>query len=140
MSTKVFTYGVNSFIVMDMMFTYKVNAFIVFIMEIFFSKGDLQKLCESSRMMERRLGTACANKLKRRLADLQAAVTLKHVTAGRPHPLERDRQGQFALCLHGACRLVFESTDEPIPYNKDGTIAWNEVTKVRIVFIGDYHD
>jgi len=121
-------------------FTSKVNTFIVLMMEIIFSKDDLQKLCESSRVMERHFGKACANKLKRRLADLQAAVTLKDVTAGRPHPLERDRHGEFALDLHRACRLVFESADDPIPYNIDGTIAWDEVTKVCIVFIGDYHD
>lgn len=90
--------------------------------------------------MERAFGTACAKKLQRRLADLQAALTLMDVVAGRPHPLERDRLGQFAIDLHGACRLVFESADEPIPIKEDGTIAWNEVTKIRIVFIGDYHD
>lgn len=90
--------------------------------------------------MERKFGTACAKKLQTRLDDLQAAETLADIVAGRPHPLERDRIGQFAVDLHGACRLVFESTDEPVPTRDDGTIAWNEVTKVRIVFIGDYHD
>jgi proteic killer suppression protein len=42
--------------------------------------------------------------------------------------------------LHGGVRLVFESADDPVPIKEDGTIAWNEVTKVCIVFIGDYHD
>jgi len=90
--------------------------------------------------MVKKFGALCAKKLRTRLADLQAAEVLEDIVAGRPHPLERDRQGQFAVDLHGGVRLVFESADEPVPTMDDGTIAWNEVTKVRIVFIGDYHD
>lgn len=88
----------------------------------------------------KKFGAVCAKKLRTRLADLQAAETLEDIVAGRPHPLERDRLGQFAIDLHGACRLVFESADEPVPTKDDGTIAWKQVTRVRIVFIGDYHD
>jgi len=91
-------------------------------------------------MMERHFGTACAKKLQRRLADIQAAVTLRDVTAGRPHPLEKNRDGQYAIHLHGACRLVLESADDPIPFNENGRVSWDEVTKVTIIFIGDYHD
>jgi len=90
--------------------------------------------------MERQFGSPCAKKLRQRLSDLCAAETLTDVVAGRPHPLKRDRLGQFALDLHGGTRLVFESADDPIPHLDDGSIAWHEVTKVRIVFIGDYHD
>jgi len=108
--------------------------------DIFFSKADIQKICESQRIMMRKLGVASTRKLKRRLADLMAAETLADVTAGRPHPLVDDRHGQFAIDLHGACRLVFENADEPVPVNEDGTIAWHKVTKIKIVFIGDYHD
>jgi len=51
-----------------------------------------------------------------------------------------DRTGEFALDLHGGVRLVFEPANIPTPIREDGSIAWNLVTKVRIVFIGDYHD
>lgn len=90
--------------------------------------------------MVKKFGMPCAKKLMARLADLQAAETLEDIVAGRPHPLERDRQGQFAVNLHGGVRLVFESDDDPVPIKDDGTIAWHEVTKICIVFIGDYHD
>ena len=109
-------------------------------MDISFSKNELQKLCENSRLMVKKFGMPCAKKLMARLADLQAAETLEDVVAGRPHPLERDRLGQFAVNLHGGVRLVFESADDPVPIKDDGTIAWHEVTKICIVFIGDYHD
>jgi len=90
--------------------------------------------------MERKLGAVCARKLRTRLADLQAAINLSEIHIGKPHPLRGDREGQFAISLHGGCRLVFESVDEPVPLNVDGTIAWHEVVRINIVFIGDYHD
>lgn len=109
-------------------------------MDISFSKADIQKICERQSVMRRKLGLASARKLQRRLDDLSAAETLADVTAGRPHPLTGDRSKQFAIDLHGACRLVFESADEPVPEQEDGTTAWHRVTKIKIVFIGDYHD
>jgi len=108
--------------------------------EIFFLTNDLQKLYENQRVMVKEHGAFSAKKLRTRLADLLAAEVVGDLEAGRPHPLERDRLGQFSVDLYGGDRLVFESADEPVPKKDDGTIAWNEVTKVRIVFIGDYHD
>ena len=70
----------------------------------------------------------------------QVGTTFRLESAGRPHPLKGDRLGQFSVDLQGAVRLVFESSQDPIPRNADKSIAWNQVNKVRIVFIGDYHD
>lgn len=109
-------------------------------MDIEFSSADLQTLCEQQRRMQKELGDQCSRKLRTRLGDLRAAASVADLNAGRPHPLKGDRAGQFALDLQGAKRLVFESTNCPIPIRGDGSIAWEQVTKVRIVFIGDYHD
>jgi len=109
-------------------------------MDIEFSSPDLQDLCEQQRLMTKQLGNICSRKLQTRLADLCAAANVAELTAGRPHPLKRDRTGQFALDLHGGKRLVFESANNPVPTRADESIAWDLVTKVRIVFIGDYHD
>lgn len=109
-------------------------------MEISFLTNELQKLCENQRAMVKKHGAICAKRLRTRLADLQAAEVVDDLVAGRPHPLERDREGQYAVDLYGGDRLVFDSANEPVPIKEDGTIAWDEVTKVRIVFIGDYHD
>ncbi len=108
-------------------------------MEIGFYSKKLRTLCENEREMTKVLGPKSARKLRARLADLRAAAMLGDVIVGRPHPLTGDRQGQFAVSLHGADRLVFEPTDEPVPTTKDGAIEWKRVTKIRIVFIGDYH-
>lgn len=109
-------------------------------MDIEFSSPDLQALCEQQRLMTKRLGDNCSRKLITRLADLRAASNVAELSAGRPHPLKGDRNGQFALDLHGGKRLVFEPANNPLPAREDNSIAWDLVTKVRIVFIGDYHD
>lgn len=109
-------------------------------MDIEFSSPDLQALCEQQRIMTKQLGDICSRKLRTRLSDLRAVVSVAELNTGRPHPLKGDRTGQFALDLHGGKRLVFEPANIPVPMFEDGSIAWVLVTKVRIVFIGDYHD
>ncbi len=109
-------------------------------MDIEFSSPDPQALCEQHRLMTKRLGDIGGRKLRTRLADLRAVSNVAELTAGRPHPLKGDRAGQFALDLDGGKRLVFEPANNPLPLRENNSIAWDLVTKVRIVFIGDYHD
>ena len=109
-------------------------------MDIEFATTKLRTLCEQRARMVAACGFPCAKKLQNRLADLDAVAFVTELVAGRPHPLKGDRLGQFSLDLHGAVRLVFESNQDPVPRNADNSIAWNQVGKVRIVFIGDYHD
>lgn len=109
-------------------------------MDILFASEELERLCLQEREGKRRLGLQNAKKLRSRLADLRAAAKVTDLVAGRPHPLERARSGQFALSLAGGVRLVFEPAHERVPRGRDGRIAWKSVTAVRIVYIGDYHD
>lgn len=109
-------------------------------MDILFASKDLETLCTEQRAQERQLGGAGARKLRARLADLTAAATVVELPAGHPHPLRGDRAGQFAVNLDGGRRLVFEPANEPLPHRPDGGLAWERVTAVRIVYIGDYHD
>ena len=109
-------------------------------MNIDFANTRLRALCEQHARMVSAFGLPCAKKLRGRLADLEAAAFVTELVAGRPHPLKGDRPGQFAVDLHGAVRLVFEPDHDPVPRGADGSIAWNQVSKIRIVFIGDYHD
>lgn len=109
-------------------------------MDIFFAGDDLERLCSTQREQNKRLGGKGAKKLRTRLADLMAASTVTDLVTGRPHPLKGDRAGQFAVDLDGGRRLVFEPAHEPIPQRDDGSVAWAQVTAVRVVLIGDYHD
>lgn len=109
-------------------------------MEITFSNEKLRKLCEQQATAQKSLGAACARKLRSRLADMAAANSVQELVAGRPHPLKGDRAGQFAVDLEGGKRLVFKPDHVPIPQKLDQSIDWSRVTKVCIIFIGDYHD
>lgn len=109
-------------------------------MEIDFKDGKLHDLCEKRQVARRKLGEACARKLRSRLADLVAMHAVTDLVAGRPHPLKHDRDGQFALDLAGGVRLVFSPNHDPVPQTHDGATDWSQVTAVCIEFIGDYHD
>lgn len=109
-------------------------------MDIDFRDKKTRELCEQRAIASRKLGSACARKLRSRLADLQAAEHVTDLVAGRPHPLRGVRGGQFALDLEGGRRLVFEPNHQPVPIRDDGSIDWFRVTRVRIIYIGDYHD
>jgi toxin HigB-1 len=117
-------------------------------MKITFADDKLQELCEQERIAQRKLGQACAHKLRVRLANLMAAEVVTDLVAGRPHHLKEDRLGQFALDLEGGGRLVFESANEPIPLDEDDAILLSERLRQRLVesytnndcFYSDYHD
>lgn len=109
-------------------------------MEIDIPDDNLRVLCEQQRRAVRVLGAICARKLRSRLMDLQAAAHVRELVAGRPHPLTGDRNGEFALDLHGGVRLVFRPNHDPVPSFPGGGINWAQVTQITIVYIGNYHD
>jgi len=109
-------------------------------MEINFKHKKLKDLCEQAQLAQRNLGSKMARKLQARLADLLAAPSVAELPqADRPHPLKGDRAGEFALDLVHPKRLVFEPDHNPVPRKDDGGIDWSRVTRVCIIWIGDYH-
>jgi len=109
-------------------------------LEILFKGKKLRDLCEKQVVAKKKLGDACARKLRTRLAELEAAAQVTDLVAGNPHPLKGDRRRQFALDLAGGWRLAFTAANDPVPLTTDGAIDWPKVTIVSIEFIGDYHD
>lgn len=109
-------------------------------MEVDYKDAALEALCLQGRKAQRQLGAACARKLRARVADLFAASNPTELLVGHPHPLKGDREGWFCVSLHGGVRLCFEPADRPWPRKPDGGIAWSAVNRIRIVWVGDYHD
>ena len=111
-------------------------------MEIVFRSPKLQKTCSIERESKRQWGDQNAKKIRRRLADLQAADTLADVSTLPPakcHPLHGDRAGKFAVDVQQPYRLIFEPANAPVPRKKDGGIDLTKVTRVRILGVEDYH-
>jgi proteic killer suppression protein len=108
-------------------------------MQFSFKTKQLRELCEKKAIAQSSLGETGARKLATRLSELTAAQRVGELLSGSPHPLTGDRAGQFAVSLDNGRRLVFESFEDVTPKNADGSINWSLVSKVRIIFIGDYH-
>lgn len=131
--------------VREVIFTNPVKRFRIAILErallkILFADSKLRELCEKQAVAVKKLGDVCARKLRSRLADLDAAVRVTDLAAGRPHPLKGERSGQMALDLAGGFRLVFAPANEPTPRKDDQSVDWAAVTIVSIEYIGDYHE
>lgn len=108
-------------------------------MIIRFKTAELEDLCSDPKVQARKLGDVGARKLRTRLAEVLAASRVGELFNGKPHPLQGDLAGSFAVALDGGRRLVFEPADDPKPMTTDGVLDWPAVRSVCITFIGDYH-
>jgi proteic killer suppression protein len=111
-------------------------------LDILFASKKLEKLCHDDNLASRTLGASSARKLHARLDDVIAAANLDYMRKlpGHFHALSKERAGQFAIEVHGGCRLVLEPADEPLPKRSDGTLNLSKVTTINVVYVGDYHD
>ena len=111
-------------------------------MEVSFASNKLQKICSNAKKMRGELGGRCAEELEECLFELKAAETLADMRSlphARCHELSGDRKGQFAVDLEHPKRLIFEPDHTPRPTKPDGGLDWQQVTKVVVLEIVDYH-
>lgn len=111
-------------------------------MEIAFGSRKIQKLCSSEKEMRAKLGNRDMKVLQTRLSQILAADTLSDlgkVPGARCHELAADRKGQLAVDLVHPRRLIFKSDHNPVPKKSDGGLDWQQVTRVIVVEIVDYH-
>ncbi len=111
-------------------------------MDIVFSNKKLEKTCADERRMQREFGTVRSKKVKRRLAEIDAASNLDEfgkLPGPRCHELGGDRKGQLSIDLDHPYRLIIEPNHNPIPAKDDGGLDWSQVTAIRIIEIEDTH-
>ena len=111
-------------------------------MLIFFRTKQLQKICNSSKEMQKAFGTIRAKKLQQRLVELQAADHLAQISRVPPprcHELTGDRQGQLSVDLDHPYRLLFIPANDPVPHKEDGGLDWSAVTEIEVIEIADPH-
>jgi proteic killer suppression protein len=111
-------------------------------LDIVFGSTRLKRLCHDDKLATRTRGALSAQKLRARLDDLTAAANLSYALKlpGHFHRLSKERTGQFALELHGGCRLVVVPVKRPVPKRTGGTLDLSKVTIISVVYVGDYHD
>jgi len=79
-------------------------------MELWYATSELERQCTDSRYMQRKLGAERSKRLRLRLDDLIAAVSMADllVMAGKWEELKADRAGQWSGRLSGNWRLIVE--------------------------------
>lgn len=110
-------------------------------MEIRYKHKIIEKQLTDPREMVKSFGQL-ARKVNQRLKDLTDADTLaimRTIPAARCHELTGDRKGELAADVSGNYRMIFEPNHDPKPKKDDGGLNWEEVTKIQINEIEDYH-
>ena len=110
-------------------------------MEISYKSRKLEKQLTDPKEIAKSFGQL-ARKVNQRLKDLAGADNLSimlTIPAARCHELTGDRKGQLAVNVSVNYRMIFEPVHEPIPTKDDGGLNWEEVTKIQINEIEDYH-
>jgi len=111
-------------------------------MVVYFRTNKLKKQCEVPKEGDRAWGQPCANRLRQRLAELQAATNLSEVSRlppARCHELIGDRAGQLSIDLRHPYRLLLIPANDPVPRKTDGGLDWDAVTEIEIFEIADTH-
>jgi toxin HigB-1 len=105
--------------------------------ELTFLDKLIRELCEQQQTANLTLGPESARKLRARLADIQAAMNISDVAAGRQTPNGSD---QLIFSLFGTDRFVLEPADSPVPRKADGAVEWVKVAKVCVVRVEKKND
>jgi len=109
--------------------------------EISYKNRKLEKQLTDPKEMVKSFGKL-AVKIKMRLKNLKDADNLaimRTIPAARCHELSGKRKGELAVDVSGNYRMIFEPLHDPIPKKDDGGLNWEEVTKIQINEIEDYH-
>lgn len=108
-------------------------------MELSFDSKSLRTICESEAEAKSRLGTAVAEVVKHRLADMRAAKSPDDLLAGRPRVLDGKSQN-MVLDLCGRYRMIFCANHPNNPMTPNGILDWPKISRVKILWIGCDND
>jgi toxin HigB-1 len=111
-------------------------------MLIFYLKEKLKKEFENERLLQRNRGRDQAEKIKARLANIDAARDLAELEnlPGNHHQLHADKSGLWACNLNANYRLIYEPWPSPPATLPGGGLDKQSITEVRIHGVLDYHE
>lgn len=103
-------------------------------MELAFSTKALRTLCENEEAATRELGAKRAGSLRRRLADLRAAVSVNDLVASHPRQTA-DSKDNLEIDVGAGSRLVFCANHSVIPRLASRNVDWSSVSRVKLLRI-----
>ena len=102
-------------------------------MELAFDSKSLRTICESEAQAKLELGAPIAELLKRRLADLRAARSIKDLVAGQPRI---GADGQYMVVdLCDGHRIVFKANHTNCPMTNANEVDWPRISRIKILRI-----
>ncbi len=102
-------------------------------LELAFDSQALRAVCESEAHANLKLGAKVTEVLRRRLADMRAAVYAKDLLAGRPRVGPDGKHMVIDLC--DGYRIVFQANHVKNPVKDSNDIDWARVTRIKILRI-----
>ena len=110
-------------------------------MEIEFKDKSLEKIIQDPRKLKKRFNKSAKNVVNR-LRLLQKEANLGRISKKPPirrHLLSGDLKGNYAIDVTYKLRIVFEINHDQIPRLPDNSVDVDNVTRIRIIGICDYH-
>lgn len=107
-------------------------------MVLSFASKSLREICEAEEPATRQLAKNVTKSLRHRLADLEAAGSVKDIIAG--YPRKRGASGNYQLTLSDGFCLEFAANHVKNPVGKDEEVDWSRVNRIQIMRIGKCHD
>lgn len=111
-------------------------------MEVYFKSVKLQKICNNENSLQAEYGMPNAKKIMMRLNEMKSVENLSRISTLPPprrHILSGKRAGQFAVDIKQPFRIVFVPYYDTVPKLENGDTNVSKVTKIKIIWIGDYH-
>jgi proteic killer suppression protein len=109
-------------------------------MDVDFADEGFERLAVNASAMNRKLGAACARKLRVRLAALYAVDSAADLLTlpGRWHPLSADWKDHLSADLDHPRRLLVRPRGDA-PLSDGGGVDWAAVVAVTVVGTVDTH-
>jgi len=104
-------------------------------MEIAFHTRLLRDTCESEARLRQELGAEVGEMLKRRLADLRAAGSIRDVVLGNVKEVPGSRGEGMSIDLCDGYRIVVRANHTRNPQLANGEIDWSAVSRIKLMRI-----
>ena len=109
-------------------------------MEITFKTRKLEKQLTQPKELKKAFGQM-AKRVSQRMEDLKAAETLaimRTIPGTRCHEYTGNRN-ELSVDVTGNYRIIFKPDYESIPKKEDGGLDWDQVKKIKILYVEDPH-
>lgn len=111
-------------------------------MNVRYKSRKLEKMLSSAVVIKKNFGTN-AKRVAQRMEDIASSPNLQvlcSIPQANCHPLQGDRNEQWAVDISANHRLIFKLDHDPIPLTNEGSINRIAITDIEIISAQeDYH-